>query len=598
LVKRRVPGHRRPILGPFGGSRSPFRGIEWIVVGLRFRIWMPAVAVFIVLLSIGTILLYGLQAAKARLGQYSQDHAMAQAAAAATSIEKANPDEAGGTVKSVADTSGGEVVLVNRQGHVVARAGRGAATPLPDRVPGAAARGERITLSIDGREIATVPVIRDGELRGGVAFVSGNGESTVLEIFSRSNVEAAAIAAVVGGGLMLLVATLLSRRVERLNLAARAIEQGDFSSRIEPGYDDELGDLARSFNAMTARFQESFGRLEESKETMDAILEKLGEGVLATNLEGKVMFANPTARRMLGMTPERVHDVWKPQKLPDPWEDFDLPDAVARCAKERECGEARVRGARTFFQINLERMEAFDEHKGGVLIVVRDLSESRRLEANQQRFLANAAHELKTPITAILGAAELLLTEKDDDPQIRERFLTHIRSEAERMQRLSETLLQLAQTGWDRRDPDIGEVELLDVASRVAERMGPLANSSYLDLTVEGDGGRVRADEEWLQQALLVLVSNALKHSEKGGHVRLRSEASRIVVEDEGAGINEEDIPYLFERFYRGSNSGGFGLGLPICKELVERMGGEIQLRSEKGKGTVVEIKLPEVSDD
>jgi len=232
-----------------------------------------------------------------------------------------------------------------------------------------------------------------------------------------------------------------------------------------------------------------------------------------------------------------------------------------------------------------------------VLIVVRDLSETRRLEGNQQRFLANAAHELKTPITAILGAAELLLTEKDDDPQVRERFLTHIRTEADRMQRLSETLLQLAQTGWDRRDPDIGEVELLDVASRVAERMGPLADSSYLELAVEGDGGRAWADEEWLEQALLVLVSNALKHSEKGGHVRLRAEGSRIAVEDEGAGISEEDVPYLFERFYRGSNSGGFGLGLPICKDLVERMGGEIQLRSEKGKGTIVEIRLPEVSD-
>jgi PAS domain S-box-containing protein len=559
---------------------------------------MPAVAVFIVLLSIGTILLYGLQAAKARLGQYTQDHALAQAAAAATAIEKAGPGEIGRAARSVADTSGGEVVLVNRQGDVVVLAGRRTTNPLPDRVLRAAARGDRITESIGGRQTSTVPVVRDDELRGGVAFVSGNGESTVLEIFSRSNVEAAAIAAVVGSGLMLLVATLLSRRVERLNLAAKAIEQGDFSSRIEPGYHDELGDLARSFNAMTARFQESFGRLEESKETMDAILENLGEGVLATNLEGKVMFANPTARRLLGMTPERVRDVWEPQKLPDPWEDFDLPDAVARCAKERECGEARVRGARTFFQINLEHMKAFDEHKGGVLIVVRDLSETRRLEANQQRFLANAAHELKTPITAILGAAELLLTEKDDDPQVRERFLTHIRSEAERMQRLSETLLQLAQTGWDRRDPDIGEVDLLDVASRVAERMGPLADSSYLDLTVEGDEGRVRADEEWLQQALLVLVSNALKHTEKGGHVRLRAESSRIVVEDEGAGISEEDIPYLFERFYRGSNSGGFGLGLPICKELVERMGGEIQLRSEKGKGTVVEISLPEVSDD
>jgi two-component system sensor histidine kinase ResE len=550
-----------------------------------------------VLLSIGTILLYGLQAAKARLGQYTQDHALAQAAAAATAIEKAGPGEIGRAARSVADTSGGEVVLVNRQGDVVVRAGRKAANLLPDRVLRAASRGNRITKSIGGRQAATVPVVRDDELRGGVAFVSGNGESTVLEIFSRSNVEAAAIAAVVGGGLMLLVATLLSRRVERLNLAAKAIEQGDFSSRIEPGYNDELGDLARSFNAMTARFQDSFGRLEESKETLDAILENLGEGVLATNLEGKVMFANPTARRLLGMPPERVRDIGEPQELPDPWEDFDLPDAVARCAKQDECGEARVRGAQTYFQINLERMEAFDEHKGGVLMVVRDLSETRRLEANQQRFLANAAHELKTPITAILGAAELLLTEKDDDPKVRERFLTHIRSEAERMQRLSETLLQLAQTGWDRRDPDTGEIDTRDVAFRVAERMGPLADSSWLDLSVQGEGGRARADEEWLEQALLVLVSNALKHSDKGGRVRLRAEGASVVVEDEGDGISEEDVPYLFERFYRGSNSEGFGLGLPICKELVQRMGGEIHLESEKGKGTTVEIRLPEVSE-
>ena len=566
-------------------------------MGLKFRIWMPVVAVFIVLLSIGTILLYGLQAARARLGQYSQDHALAQAVAAASAVEKANPGEAGEAVESVADTSGGEVLLVNRRGDVVERAGKGVMPSSLGRILEGASRGERIKERLQGRWVATAPVIQDGQLRGGVTFVSGNSETAVLKIFSRSNVEAAAIAAVVGGGLMLLVATLLSRRVERLTLAARAIEQGDYSSRIEPGYDDEFGDLARSFNAMTARFQDSFGRLEEGKQTLDAILENLGEGVLATNLEGKVMFANPTARRLLGMTPERVHDVWEPQELPDPWEDFDLADAVARCAKRRECGEARVRGAQTFFQINLEHMPAFDEHRGGVLIVVRDLSETRRLEANQQRFLANAAHELKTPITAILGAAELLLTEKDDNPRVRERFLTHIRSEAERMQHLSETLLQLAQTGWDRRDPKIGKVDLSKVASGVAERMRPIAESSWVELAVEGGGGRARADEEWLEQALLVLVSNALKHSEKGGRVRLRAEGSCITVQDEGAGISEEDIPYLFERFYRGSDSEGFGLGLPICKELVERMGGEIHLESEEGKGTTIEIRLPEVTD-
>jgi PAS domain S-box-containing protein len=568
-----------------------------MVVGLRFRIWMPAVAVFIVLLSIGTILIYGLQAARARLGQYSQDHALAQAAAAASAVETVDPDKAGEALQPAADTSEGRLLLVDRNADVVRQEGKGAATSVPDRFLEAASRGGRLKERIEGRWVATVPVIRDGKVWGGVVFVSGNGETAVLEIFSRSNVEAAAIAAVVGGGLMLLVATLLSRRVERLTLAARAIEQGDFSSRIEPGYDDELGDLARSFNAMTARFQESFGRLEESKETLDAILDNLGEGVLATNLEGKVMFANPTARRLLGMMSERVHDVGEPQELPDPWEDFDLPDAVARCAKDRECGEARVRGARTFFQIKLEHMPAFDEHRGGVLIVVRDLSETQRLEANQQRFLANAAHELKTPITAILGAAELLLTEEKDDPQVRERFLTHIRSEAERMQRLSETLLQLAQTGWDRRDPKIEEVDLTRVASKVAERMRPLAESSWLELSVEGEGGRIMADEEWLEQALLVLVSNAIKHSAKDGRVRLRAEGSCIAVEDEGAGISEEDVPYVFERFYRGSDSEGFGLGLPICKELVQRMGGEIHLRSKEGKGTIIEVRLPEVSD-
>jgi PAS domain S-box-containing protein len=376
------------------GGRLFLRSIEWTLVGLRFRIWMPAVAVFIVLLSIGTILLYGLQAARTRLGQYSQDHALAQAAGAASAIEQANPDQAGRAVESVADTSGGAVLLVDRQGEVVRRAAQRVMPSPPARVLRAASRGERLKERIEGRWVATVPVVRDGQLRAGVAFVSGDDESAVLEIFSRSNVEAAAIAAVVGGGLMLLVATLLSRRVERLTLGASAIELGDFSSRIDPGYDDELGDLARSFNAMTARLQESFGRLEENKETLDAILENLGEGVLATNLQGKVVFANPTARRLLGMTPERVHDIWQSQELPDPWEDFDLPGAVARCAKQRECGEARVRGAQTFFEINLEHMEAFDEHRGGVLIVVRDLSETRRLEANQQRFLANAAHEL------------------------------------------------------------------------------------------------------------------------------------------------------------------------------------------------------------
>jgi signal transduction histidine kinase len=296
---------------------------------------------------------------------------------------------------------------------------------------------------------------------------------------------------------------------------------------------------------------------------------------------------------MLGLTGD------EPKKVPDPFADLSLPEAVARCAKRRECGEARVRREEMLLRVNLEHLPAFDESRGGVLVVLQDLSEGRRLEANQQRFLANAAHELKTPITSILGASELLLTEERENPEVREKFLKHIHTEAERMRRLSETLLRLARTGWDLRDPEVSTIDLEATTRRVAARMAPLAQATGLTVSVEGTGGRVQADEEWLEQALLALTSNAVKYSERGGRVQLRLSGNVVAVEDEGEGISEEDLPHVFERFYSGRGvARGFGLGLPICKDLIERMGGKIYLESEEGVGTTVEVELREVEDE
>jgi PAS domain S-box-containing protein len=367
--------------------------------------------------------------------------------------------------------------------------------------------------------------------------------------------------------------------------------EGELSERIEAGFDDELGELAKAFNSMAQKLEVSFLQLEEKGATLDAILNNLTEGVMATDLSGNVVFVNRAARATLGLRAEEPRG-----KLPNPFEDFDLPGAVARCAEEKECGEARVQDGESFLRITLEHLPEFDDHKGGVLVVIQDLSEGRRLEENQQRFLANAAHELKTPITTILGAAELLLTESEDDPEVRRRFLNHILSEAQRMQRLSDTLLRLARTGVDLRDPKDEVVDLDGVAREAAERMKPLAGSAGLDLRVEGRGRSVRADHEWLEQALLVVLGNAVQHSERGGEVRLRVEGGAVTVEDEGAGISQDDLPYVFERFYRGKRSpGGFGLGLAICKDLLQRMGGSIFLESEEGVGTKVKIELPEV---
>ena len=560
------------------------------------------VAVLIVLLSVVTLLLYVLPASRSRLGGYVEDRTFARAAAAASAVSSAETRDIKRELELATETGGGEMLVVDRRGRIMARAGQNVLSPSEELLQRAAA-GERINEAIGDQRVAVAPLIREGNLDGGLVFAPGEAEDVVYQLFLRSGVEAAAVASVLGGGLALLLATLLGRRVERIALGARAMGGGDLSSRIEPGPDDELGELAGTLNVMAERLEDSFLRLKESGATLNTILDNLSEGVLATDPEGRVVFANVVAQQMLDLG----GDEGPSGEMPNPWKDFDLQRAVARCADESLCSEARVRDGETFLQVKLERLPRFEGGSGGVLVVIQDLSEGRRLEANQQRFLANAAHELKTPITTILGSAELLLTEEEDDPKVRRRFLAHIHSEAERMRRLSETLLRLARTGHDLQEPDLRVLDLDGVAREAAERMKPLAESTGLVLRVQGRGSRVRADHEWLEQALLVVLNNAVQHSERGGEVRVRVEPDAVTVEDDGDGIGEDDLKMVFERFYRGrrdpekvngAEGGSFWLGLAICKELVERMGGSISLESEEGVGTRVRVELAEVEEE
>src|SRR5215218_8297571 len=334
--------------------------------------------------------------------------------------------------------------------------------------------------------------------------------------------------------------------------------------------------------------------LRESEATLNSILNNLVEGVLVADTQGHVVFVNSAARSMLG-----VPEVEPLDELPDPWEGFDLPEAVAHCTRQKESIEAGVRYEETFLRVKLECLVELEQSRGEVLVVIQDLSEGRQLEANQQRFLANAAHQLRTPIMAIVGAAELLATGEDADPTIRRRLLNHIFSEGRRMQRLSEVLLRLSRIGWDRREPDLDIVDLGEAGQQVTKLMEPLAESGGLRLLTEGEGSCVRADPEWLQEVLMVLLSNAIKHSNRGGDIKVRTRSGAITVQDEGAGISPVNLPHIFERFYRGTDSSeGFGLGLSICKDLTERMGGSISIRSREGIGTAVEIELPEASVD
>ena len=338
---------------------------------------------------------------------------------------------------------------------------------------------------------------------------------------------------------------------------------------------------------LLGREQVARAEAEAARQRLRAILDNLTEGVLVAEPQGRLVFANPAANAMLGSTNGKTV-----KELPDLWEDFHLPEAVGRCARNGESIEARVSHGESYLRVRLECL--INDKRRDVLVVMQDLSEGHRLEANQQRFLANAAHELKTPLMAVMGAAELLSSGEDANPAMRRRLLDHIFSEGRRMQRLADALLRLSRVGWDAREPNWGVVDLRAAGQRAVELAEPLIESAGLRLDIQGESSRVLADVEWLQEVLLVLLSNAIKHSSRGGDIRLRVGDGAVSVEDEGVGISPVDLPYVFERFYRGKGSSeGFGLGLPICKELTERMGGSISIRSREGIGTTVKVELP-----
>ncbi len=167
------------------------------------------------------------------------------------------------------------------------------------------------------------------------------------------------------------------------------------------------------------------------------------------------------------------------------------------------------------------------------------------------------------------------------------------------MQRLSETLLRLARLGWEQREPKIEPVDPAKIARAAAESMHPLAESAGVSINLKGEGVSVLADVTMLEQALLTLLSNAIKNSEKGDEVTLRLDGPVVLVEDQGKGISQDELPHVFERFYRSKEgSEGFGLGLSICKDIVESMQGNISIRSEQGAGTTVKVQLREARED
>ncbi|MFW6089197.1 MAG: ATP-binding protein [Gemmatimonadota bacterium] len=329
---------------------------------------------------------------------------------------------------------------------------------------------------------------------------------------------------------------------------------------------------------------------------LEAMLDAIEDGVARCDGDGRVVRANRAFERWTGRPDVIGRPVATLFRHPGPREGVDAALGGRHLQLEATFGTRTARVDATPFE-------------GGALLILRDLTPTRRLEGMRRDFVANVSHELKTPMTAIRGFTEPLLEGDVDESQAAE-FLRRILANLDRMQHLVDDLLDLARLesgGWT---PDLQEVELGAVVRRVWRRLAPLADGRSIGLRVDATGpdARVLADPEALEQIMSNLLDNAVRYSPDGGTVTVAiraapaGDATRVEVVDTGPGIPSEHVDRVFERFYRADAgrsraAGGTGLGLSIVKHLVGAHGGAVGIDSELGRGTTVWLEFPNGPD-
>lgn len=418
-----------------------------------------------------------------------------------------------------------------------------------------------------------------------------------------ANVKEQVIGAALMAGLLMAgagwyVANRIGEGLRDMRDQAAAVAAGDFTVRLVPAPTQELGDVGRAFNSMTATLSATLEELELVRARLEATLVNLSDGVVITDESGRVVLMNDAARSMLA-----VRGPVLGESLVSVGRDHELSELVDQAVVE--CGEAmeRViqhgRSGRTL-QVAARCLQAPDERIG--VVVLRDITELRKLEAVRRDFVANVSHELRTPLTSIRAMVETLEAGALDDPEVSGEFLTRIIAEVDRLADMVDELLDLARLESDNLRLALDWLDPGEMAQEAEGRMSAQVARSGLNITTSIEAGLppVRADRARIEQVLLNLLHNAVKFTPAGGsiHLSVSGEEGWVVyqVEDTGVGADPEEIDRLFERFYkadRSRRSHGTGLGLAIAKHIVQAHGGTIEARRNRPRGMVFTFRLP-----
>ncbi len=420
---------------------------------------------------------------------------------------------------------------------------------------------------------------------------------TSLNETTRIIVAAVAIALFLAAVMGYVFAQTLTGPILALTKGAKNLAEGSLNQSLKVRSGDEIGQLTSSFNYMASELTKNMSEISREKNRLEILLHNMSDGVISFDKDGNLMLANAAAMDMLGVQ-EMTMDFTQFIRA------YDINSAVYLDLGNEPSKKVIFPVGKQFLNANFSPYYDTAGEIEGVVVVLQDITEQKKLDDMRKEFVANVSHELRTPLTTVKSYAETLLDGAIDDKEIAMDFLGIIDSEADRMAFLVRDLLQLTRFDNKQVRLDITEIEMNDFLSATVRQNRIHAEAKHQELSFEPCAHDVviYGDRDRVGQVVNNIVTNAIKYSLEQAKIRIYitedEQYFKICVKDTGMGISREDLPRIFERFYRVDKArsramGGTGLGLAIAKEIMESHGGRLTAESEYGKGTTMTMWFP-----
>ncbi|MDN7245498.1 cell wall metabolism sensor histidine kinase WalK [Planococcus shenhongbingii] len=455
--------------------------------------------------------------------------------------------------------------------------------------------------------VRTQPIMAEGGEVLGTLYMEADIENVYDQMDDINSILAVgtAIALAVTAVLGVLVAQTISKPISDMRRQAQAMARGNFSRKVRVYGDDEIGQLAKSFNNLTNRLQESQQSTESERRKLASVLANMTDGVLSTDRRGRVILINDPGLRLLNVSRETVinRPITSVLGLDT---DYTFEDLIH--LKEAIMLDLSTYEESALLRASFSVIQKETGFVNGVIAVLHDNTEQEKIDMERREFVANVSHELRTPLTTMRSYLEALADGAWQDQELAPTFLNVTQTETERMIRLVNDLLKLSKMDSSETEINKEMIEFNVFFNRIIDRFEMSKSQNvYFERELPKEQYFVEIDPDKLTQVIDNIISNALKYSPEGGKIQfaMTVEDGFILIRiiDQGMGIPKENVDKIFDRFYRVDRArsramGGTGLGLAISKEMINAHGGHIWAESQYGKGTTIFFTLPFEEDD